>query len=206
MNSWIPEVDWRLPVCSTPQFSSEIVLQRFPDKTATRGKTFYSKYMLQNEVINRTLKCFCSAAWPLADTSSCTVQHEQMSWWHHGWLSGLDFLHNGHCNRWRQFKARPVETALHRQLSDIRLWQIRSFSTTIVWQSLWKEKKSYFLISFSNIRISTAWRGSIMSFLHVSKANCNDNKGAFKQRELKLGRKRQTTAAESHQSLNRFDI
>lgn len=31
---------------------------------------------------------------------------------------------------------------------------------------------TYFLISFSSIRMSTACRGSIMSFLHVSRANC----------------------------------
>lgn len=38
---------------------------------------------------------------------------------------------------------------------------------------------TYFLISFSSIRMSTACRGSIMSFLHVSKANC-------KNRQLRL--------------------
>lgn len=35
VSSWIPVVDWRLPVCNTLLFLSEMALQRFPDKTAT---------------------------------------------------------------------------------------------------------------------------------------------------------------------------
>lgn len=38
VNSLTLEADWRLPVCNTLLFSSEIALQRFPDKTATREK------------------------------------------------------------------------------------------------------------------------------------------------------------------------
>lgn len=36
VSSWILEADWRLPVCNTLPFLSEIALQRFPDKTATQ--------------------------------------------------------------------------------------------------------------------------------------------------------------------------
>lgn len=34
---------------------------------------------------------------PLADTSSCTVQHEQKSWWPRGLPSGWGSHHNDHC-------------------------------------------------------------------------------------------------------------
>lgn len=36
VSSWILEADWRLPVCNTLPFLSEIALRRFPDKTATQ--------------------------------------------------------------------------------------------------------------------------------------------------------------------------
>ena len=50
VSSWILAVDWRLPVCNTLPFLSEMALRRFPDKTATREEETWETWSVYMDI------------------------------------------------------------------------------------------------------------------------------------------------------------
>lgn len=64
--------------------------------------------------------------------------------------------------------GRIFVTSRSKYTHSICITENQTYSSGAVWLT-------YFLISFSNIRIRTSWRGSIISFLHMSSASYRDH-------------------------------